>query len=62
MSDISFNFSWAELLLIFGWPGLLLGAAAGGVFWRGRRLVGGAVGAVVGLAVWACAAFALKMI
>lgn len=62
MSDISFNLSFFTLLLIFGWPGLLAGAAAGALLWRKRRLLGAAAGALAGLFVWAAAALTVKML
>jgi hypothetical protein len=51
MSDISINFTWYELLLIspiLGWPGLLAGGAVGALAWRGRPIVGGVIGAIIG--------------
>jgi len=38
--------------MIFG-PGLALGGLAGALVWRRRRVVGGLIGAVAGLALWA---------
>lgn len=61
MSDISIELNWAELLLIFGWPGLLAGAVAGALLWKKRRILGSALGAAIGLIVWAGAALLLKL-
>jgi hypothetical protein len=55
MSDISFHFTLIDLLVaapVFGWPGLLLGGAAGALVWRKRRMVGALLGAILGCAVW----------
>jgi Na+/proline symporter len=63
MSDIDLKFGWWELLLfspIIGWPGLLLGATLGALGWKRRRIVGGAIGAIVGNLAWAIAALYLK--
>jgi hypothetical protein len=63
VSDIDIKFAWWELLLyspVVGWPGLLLGGALGALSWRKRRIVGGALGAIVGNLAWAFAAIALK--
>ena len=38
-------------LMIFG-PGLVLGGLIGALAWRRRRIAGGLIGAVVGLALW----------
>ena len=51
MSDISFNFSWWEIILIspiLGWPGLVAGAALGAALWPRRRILGGVIGAIIG--------------
>ena len=61
MSDISFQFTWLDLVLVallVGWPGLLLGAALGAIGWRRHRVYGGALGALLGLALWAGLRFA----
>ena len=63
MSDISFNFTWWELLLyspIIGWPGLLIGAVLGTLAWKERRIAGGVIGAILGNFIWAAAAIYLK--
>lgn len=55
MSDISLHFSpidWIVAAAFFGWPGLLLGAAAGALLWKRRRFLGGALGAAVGCLLW----------
>lgn len=51
MSDISFHFTWLDLILaspVLGWPGLIVGGLIGAWVWRKRRIVGGVLGAVVG--------------
>lgn len=40
------------IVLMFGWPGAILGALTGAVAWPRRWLVGGLLGAVLGAAVW----------
>ena len=63
MSDINLKFEWWELLLfspVVGWPGLILGAGAGALAWRGHRTVGAALGAIVGNLAWAFATIYLK--
>jgi len=63
MSDISFNYTWWQLLLaspVIGWPGALLGAGAGALLWQGRRILGGLGGAIIGNVAWACAAIYFK--
>jgi Na+/proline symporter len=55
MSDIGIlndPSSLAFLALIFGSPGLLLGAVIGAVLWRGHRFAGAGIGAVAGFALW----------
>jgi Na+/proline symporter len=55
MSDISFQFTWLDLLLfalLIGSPGLLLGVVLGAVAWRRHRIYGAALGATLGLGVW----------
>lgn len=61
MSDISFNISWFELLIIFGWPGFFVGAVLGALVWRKRRIVGAGLGALTGLLLWAAIALAIKL-
>jgi Na+/proline symporter len=39
-------------MLIFGSPGVLLGAIAGALSWRNHRWAGALLGAVIGFAVW----------
>jgi Na+/proline symporter len=39
-------------VLLFGSPGLLLGAIAGALSWRRRRWAGALLGAVIGFAIW----------
>ncbi|MEJ0022309.1 MAG: hypothetical protein WDN76_01885 [Alphaproteobacteria bacterium] len=63
MSDIGIHISWLDLLLaspVFGWPGLIIGGALGGFFWRRRRIVGAVLGASVGCVVWFAASLLLK--
>lgn len=55
MSDIGFDIEWWALLLyspVFGWPGLLIGAALGAALWKRRRILGGVLGAVAGNLLW----------
>jgi Na+/proline symporter len=55
MSDIGiFNdpLSIAFIALLLGSPGLPLGAIGGALAWRRHRVVGAAVGALVGFVVW----------
>ena len=55
MSDIKIEFEWYVMPLIavmIGWPGLLIGAVAGGFIWRGHRAVGALIGAILGTVVW----------
>ncbi len=55
MSDIGIlndPLSIAIVILIFGSPGLPLGAIAGALLWRRHRIIGALVGAVVGFALW----------
>ena len=62
MSDISFEFTWFDIIvlaLFVGWPGLLLGAIAGGIAWRRHRAIGAILGAIGGLAVWLGGSWAL---
>jgi hypothetical protein len=61
MSDISFNIGWLDLLIIFGWPGLFVGAAIGALTWRKRRIAGAGLGAVAGFLFWATIALAIKL-
>ena len=56
MSDISIRFEWyyyPVILAFIGWPGLLIGAALGGLAWRRHRLWGALLGAVIGCLLWA---------
>jgi hypothetical protein len=55
MSDIALNWGPLDLaivVLMIGWPGLLLGAVVGALAWRRHRLSGSAMGAIAGLALW----------
>jgi len=55
MSDVGlFNgpFATAFILLIVGGPGLPLGAIVGALVWRGHRIRGAALGAVLGYGLW----------
>ena len=61
MSDISFHFTWFELLLaapLFGWPGLIIGAPRGALLWSRRRILGGVLGAIIGCLAW----FAVRLL
>jgi Na+/proline symporter len=55
MSDIGGIFTPFDLaliaLMVFG-PGFALGGVIGALAWRRRRVVGGLIGAVAGLALW----------
>lgn len=56
MSDISLHFPWWANLLFFlftGWPGCLIGGFLGALAWRGHRVRGGFLGALVGDLIWA---------
>jgi putative Mn2+ efflux pump MntP len=58
VSDISINITWLDLILaspVLGWPGLLLGGALGALLWKRRRIIGGALAAVIGGVAWAVA-------
>lgn len=53
MSDISLNWSPADIALIglfVCWPGIAVGLLVGALGWPGHRCRGGALGALVGLA------------
>jgi Na+/proline symporter len=55
MSDIDLDWGpldWAEIALLIGAPGLVLGALLGAIAWRRYRLWGALLGAVAGLALW----------
>ena len=55
MSDITIEFTWYQLLLVaffIGWPGLVLGAVAGGFLWRRHPIPGVIIGALVGIVLW----------
>jgi Na+/proline symporter len=55
VSDIKIEFTWYQLLLVaffIGWPGLVLGAAAGGFVWRRHPIPGVVIGTVVGFVLW----------
>lgn len=62
MSDISIKISLFEVLLIFGWPGLIAGGVAGAALWRRHRLAGAGIGAVAGFLLWAAVSLAVKLI
>jgi Na+/proline symporter len=58
MSDIGILNNPSDLFLIalvFGSPGLVLGAVAGALAWRKRRWAGALLGAVIGFAAWLAA-------
>jgi Na+/proline symporter len=64
LSDIGLNFSpaaWAAIALFIGWPGLLVGAIAGALLWRRRRIAGAVLGAVIGFAAVLGAFYLWKM-
>jgi Na+/proline symporter len=44
--------SLITIALILGSPGILLGAIAGALLWRRRRIAGALLGAVVGFVLW----------
>lgn len=51
MSDISIRIEWWELVLVsplYGWPGLVAGAALGAALAPKRRILAGAIGAIIG--------------
>jgi hypothetical protein len=55
MSDIGIlndPLSIAFIALLFGSPGLPLGAIVGALAWRRHRVVGALVGAIVGFGLW----------
>jgi hypothetical protein len=61
LSDIRLEFEWYDIALValmIGWPGLLIGAVAGALAWRRRRLIGTLLGALAGLALWVGVQFA----
>jgi Na+/proline symporter len=63
MSDIGIlndPLSIAFIALLFGSPGLVLGAVLGAVAWRRHRIAGALIGAVAGFAVWLAGWMALN--
>lgn len=55
MSDIKILSDWPSLIFIFlllGSPGIPIGGIAGALLWRGRRVLGAALGAVLGYGLW----------
>lgn len=42
----------AFIMLLFGSPGLPLGAIIGALVWRRHRIAGALIGAVLGFALW----------
>ena len=55
MSDIGIlndPVSLIVIALLFGSPGLLLGAIPGALVWRRHRIAGGLLGAIAGFVVW----------
>jgi hypothetical protein len=61
MSDIRLEFGPLELIalaVMVGWPGLLIGLGLGALAWRRRRVLGGLLGAALGLGAWAGIRFA----
>ncbi len=55
MSDIGIlndPLSLIAIALIFGSPGIVLGAIAGALLWRRRRIGGGLIGAIAGFILW----------
>jgi hypothetical protein len=63
MSDVGIlndPLSIAAVFLIFGSPGLVLGAIPGALLWRKHRVSGGLLGAVIGFMVWLTGWMAFK--
>jgi len=55
MSDINIEFDWyfwPVIAVMIGWPGLLLGTAAGAALWRRHRIIGALLGLVAGTLIW----------
>ena len=55
MSDIGFEFDWyfwPVIAVMIGWPGLLLGTAAGTALWRRHRVLGALAGLIAGTLLW----------
>jgi len=51
MPDISVRIEWWEFVLVsplYGWPGLFAGAALGAALAPKRRILAGAIGAIIG--------------
>jgi hypothetical protein len=44
--------SLAVLALVFGSPGLVIGAVVGALLWRTRRFTGAVLGAMLGFVAW----------
>ncbi len=52
MSDIGLIFSpwdYLVLALLFGSPGLVIGAGLGAIAWRRHRIIGAVTGAAIGM-------------
>jgi Na+/proline symporter len=63
LSDIGIlndPFSLIAISLLFGSPGLVLGAIPGALLWRRHRIIGALLGAVSGLVVWLTGWMVLK--
>lgn len=55
MSDIDIQFDWyfwPVIAVMIGWPGLVLGMAAGSAIWRRHRVFGALAGMVAGTLLW----------
>jgi hypothetical protein len=55
MSDIKILSDWPSLILLFlllGSPGIPIGAIAGAILLRSRRMFGALIGAIIGYGSW----------
>jgi Na+/proline symporter len=55
VSDIDITFDWyfwPMIAAFIGWPGLLLGTAAGAGLWRRHRVLGAILGMIAGTLLW----------
>jgi Na+/proline symporter len=53
-------FSLIAIALLFGSPGILLGAIPGALLWRRHRIAGALLGAVAGFVIWLAGWIVLK--